>query len=133
MSTQEKKLKSVNKNYQCVDGVIVPRTKSLAQASSRGPTAWTSHLGAFYKEKKAQDPSYSYKQAMKDARGSYTPVAKPVKAPKVKVPKAPKPPKAPKQVITLSMRKAIKDAKKAPKKKATSMQKAMMEMARDAS
>ena len=35
------------------------------------PSDWVKHVQAVYKKKKAKNSSYSYKQAMKDAKSTY--------------------------------------------------------------
>jgi hypothetical protein len=35
------------------------------------PSAWISHVKAFYQKKKKKNPAYKYSQAMKDARSTY--------------------------------------------------------------
>jgi hypothetical protein len=49
-------------------------TKSGAGKTNakRQPTAWMVHLTNYYAQEKAKNPNYSYKQAMSDAKKSYT-------------------------------------------------------------
>jgi len=44
--------------------VSKPKTK-------RVPSLWNKHVSAFYKEKKASNPKYLYKDALKEAKKSY--------------------------------------------------------------
>jgi hypothetical protein len=34
-------------------------------------SAWTTHVTKYYRDRKRKDKNYSFKQAMKDAKGSY--------------------------------------------------------------
>ena len=36
------------------------------------PSAWVAHVKKYYSERKKKEPGYKYKNAMKDARASYT-------------------------------------------------------------
>ena len=72
---EEKKVKALNKKYKCEDGVVVEKVKKSKTPSSK-PSPWIAHLKAYYEKAKAKNPKYSYKQAMKDAKASYTPVEK---------------------------------------------------------
>lgn len=108
MDKEEKLIAKLTKKYQCVDNAdseIVPRmmksTKSITDAAfadyhamekkkaKKPPTAWMTHLKAFYEKAKKSNPSYSYKSAMKDAKETYTSVVKkPATKRKPKVAKA---------------------------------------------
>lgn len=101
MDKEEKKIARLTKLYQCStdpNADVVPRmmksTKSIttaafanyhaneakkakeAKKSSKPPSAWMTHLKAFYEKAKKSNPSYSYKSAMSDAKKTYTSVAK---------------------------------------------------------
>jgi len=95
MDKEEKLIAKLTKKYQCAsdpNADVVPRmmksTKSITDAAfadyhamekkkaKKPPTAWMSHLKAFYEKAKKADPSYSYKSAMSDAKKTYTSVAK---------------------------------------------------------
>ena len=47
-----------------------PLVKAVApEAAPRKTSAWSQRVSAFYKEQKAKNPSYSYKQALIDMKG----------------------------------------------------------------
>tara|TARA_R110000772_G_scaffold51184_2_gene117543 strand:+ start:2129 stop:2434 length:306 start_codon:yes stop_codon:yes gene_type:complete len=68
----ERKLKKINKDYDCKDGVIVTTKKLPSRTKGeKSKSPWIAFLKNFYADKKSKDPKYSYKQAMKDASIEY--------------------------------------------------------------
>ena len=80
--TEQKKIDAINKKYQCkTDPIheIVLRPKKTRITKDKDPTKpkkltkWMSSVADCYAHFKAKDPSYTYRQAMKDAMKYYTP------------------------------------------------------------
>ena len=61
------------------------------------PSEWVKHVQSVYKSKKAKNASYSYKQAMKDAKATYKRKAGGKKAAKTEEEVDEKAPEAPKK------------------------------------
>ena len=53
-------------------GVTKYERKIGGSNSTKKKSNWMVHLSDYYKSAKAKDPSYSYKQAMIDAKKTYT-------------------------------------------------------------
>ncbi len=83
---EAKQIDALTKKYQCekdpnskVVPRVNPRVLSDVEARSvkiRQKNPWNIHLSEFYKKEKAKNPSYTYAEAMKDAKSSYNPVVK---------------------------------------------------------
>ena len=97
-SKEAKQIDALTKKYQCekdpnskVVPRVNPRVLSDVEARSvkiRQKNPWNIHLSEFYKKEKAKNPSYTYAEAMKDAKSSYKPVVqKPTQKRTVKDPK----------------------------------------------
>ena len=83
--TEEKQLKAINKKYQCKSDPLhevvlrpkkTPKTKApkapkVSTGAPKKKTKWMTSVADCYAHFKAKDPSYTYKQAMIDAKTYY--------------------------------------------------------------
>ncbi len=73
---------TLDEHYKLVDeklaalmnAIPAPKSKPVVKAEApeaapRKASAWSQRVSAFYKEQKANNPSYSYKQALIDMKG----------------------------------------------------------------
>lgn len=66
-----------DETHKMPDGTIM-KNKDMPKKKrkSSGPNPWITHLKKVFSEGKKKDPKYKYKDAMKDAKSSYTKIKK---------------------------------------------------------